>query len=258
VEGWRRLSLVLVGTAFLAGLALALPGTADPGSLRYNTTLFGTFETVACDGSAPASARCFLVLEKGAWPGVGTVSLREIVVQSGITDAEFCEPQSRAGVLTFPTGTISFAASGTDCPATRELLGGYRAVIADWQVTGGTGRFAGITGDGEVNVRPEDEGDEVNSHFSGSLAAAGLTFDVAPPRIAMPRTLVVRAKRPVAVRYRLPVATDGVDGRIPVQCAPRSGSRFPLGRTTVACSATDKSANTAVGRFAVVVRRPGT
>ncbi|CAM5253680.1 Hyalin OS=Streptomyces aurantiogriseus OX=66870 GN=GCM10010251_62140 PE=4 SV=1 [Streptomyces aurantiogriseus] len=39
-------------------------------------------------------------------------------------------------------------------------------------------------------------------------------------------------------------ATDIVDGDVPVVCEPPSGSTFPIGRTTVTCTATDKAGNT--------------
>ncbi|MEV1067061.1 HYR domain-containing protein [Streptomyces sp. NPDC050263] len=46
-------------------------------------------------------------------------------------------------------------------------------------------------------------------------------------------------------------ARDNVDGAVPVKCTPASGTRFPLGRTTVTCTATDKAGNT--GRDTAVV-----
>lgn len=39
------------------------------------------------------------------------------------------------------------------------------------------------------------------------------------------------------------VAYDNVDGALPVTCAPKSGSTFPMGPTTVTCSAEDKKGN---------------
>ena len=48
-------------------------------------------------------------------------------------------------------------------------------------------------------------------------------------------------------------ATDVIDGNVPVTCVPASGSRFPVGMTTVNCSATDTSANTSEGSFTVHV-----
>ncbi|WP_457810636.1 HYR domain-containing protein [Streptomyces anulatus] len=49
-------------------------------------------------------------------------------------------------------------------------------------------------------------------------------------------------------------ATDPQDGALPVTCTPPSGSLFPVGTTTVTCSATDSAGNTAAdtARFEVL------
>ena len=56
-----------------------------------------------------------------------------------------------------------------------------------------------------------------------------------------------------AVAIFNPTATDDVDGTVPVLCAPASGSIFPLGTTTVTCTATDSAGNIASGNFTVTV-----
>jgi hypothetical protein len=48
-------------------------------------------------------------------------------------------------------------------------------------------------------------------------------------------------------------ASDLVDGPVTVNCSKNSGDTFPLGDTTVSCSATDSSSNTANGSFKVTV-----
>jgi hypothetical protein len=48
-------------------------------------------------------------------------------------------------------------------------------------------------------------------------------------------------------------ATDNIDGSVPVSCSPSSGSKFPVGATTVTCSATDKHGNTSQKSFTVTV-----
>ncbi|MFC9478010.1 HYR domain-containing protein [Streptomyces fimicarius] len=49
-------------------------------------------------------------------------------------------------------------------------------------------------------------------------------------------------------------ATDPQDGELPVTCAPPSGSLFPVGTTTVTCTATDSAGNTGAdtARFEVL------
>ncbi len=48
-------------------------------------------------------------------------------------------------------------------------------------------------------------------------------------------------------------ATDDVDGNVPIDCSPASGTTFPLGTTTVNCAATDQAGNQATGTFKVNV-----
>jgi hypothetical protein len=48
-------------------------------------------------------------------------------------------------------------------------------------------------------------------------------------------------------------ARDAIDGVLPVVCTPASGATFPLGSTTVRCTATDKSGNVANGSKVVNV-----
>ena len=48
-------------------------------------------------------------------------------------------------------------------------------------------------------------------------------------------------------------ANDNIAGSVPVSCSPSSGSNFPIGTTTVNCSANDGHGNTAGGSFTVTV-----
>ena len=55
------------------------------------------------------------------------------------------------------------------------------------------------------------------------------------------------------VTYPAITATDVVDPHVSVSCSPPSGSLFPVGTTTVTCSARDASGNSAAATFKVVV-----
>lgn len=146
-------------------------------------------------------------------------------------------------------------------------------VAQTFTITGGTEVFAGASGTGVVsrtNVRcfPGSGTD----NWNGTITSPALTLDLTPPTITGPSDKVVRAPRYrlvhvsrrqtkrvrvtyVRVRYDV-TAVDAVDGEGKVDCKPTSGSRFRVGRTTtVNCSATDKSANTATAQFTVTVRR---
>jgi HYR domain len=128
-------------------------------------------------------------------------------------------------------------------------------------VTGGTGVFAGASGSGTVqhsSCTPTQTGCRGRDTWTGTVVVPAVqTFDLVAPTITGATAKTVRApRRARSVRVRFTVtARDDVDGSLPVACAPRSGSRFMLGRTTVSCSAADKSGNAAIARFTVRVRR---
>jgi HYR domain len=92
--------------------------------------------------------------------------------------------------------------------------------------------------------------------WTGTLNVAGLTFDTTPPQIASAKSKVVKTRLARGKRVRYSVsATDATDGPVPAACLPQSGSVFPVGRTTVTCTAVDSSGNTATARFVIKVKR---
>ena len=77
-----------------------------------------------------------------------------------------------------------------------------------------------------------------------------------PPSFAnVPSGLTVEANGPSgsAVNYTAPTASDDTDGPRPVSCTPGSGSTFPLGSTSVTCTATDLAGHQAQASFTVAV-----
>jgi CSLREA domain-containing protein len=76
--------------------------------------------------------------------------------------------------------------------------------------------------------------------------------DTQAPAIACPVSIVstIPSGNCVMVSYPAPVATDNCAG-VTVVCSPASGSCFPVGTTTVSCTATDASGNTSSCSFTV-------
>jgi len=96
----------------------------------------------------------------------------------------------------------------------------------------------------------------------GSYSAYGIFIgpaneivDAVPPVIAPHENLVVEAMSAsgAVVNYTSPVWTDTVAGSGVASCAPASGSVFPIGATTVVCTATDGK-NVSESYFTVTVR----
>ncbi|MFC3300388.1 HYR domain-containing protein [Arthrobacter agilis] len=81
--------------------------------------------------------------------------------------------------------------------------------------------------------------------------------DVLPPRIADAADVaaVSNGVSGAKVAYSLPSAIDTLDGVVPLDCLPASGTRFRIGTTTVTCTATDEAGNTRTSTFDVVVTR---
>ena len=93
---------------------------------------------------------------------------------------------------------------------------------------------------------------------AGNCATAGPIggnkIDRKPPVLVVPGALTVNATGPAgaAVTYSA-TASDG-SGPASVDCRPASGTVIPVGTTTVACTATDASANAARASFVVTVK----
>ncbi len=127
-------------------------------------------------------------------------------------------------------------------------------------ITGGTGIYAGASGNGmaERTLGGETATGRVGREtWTGTLSVQGVEFDLTAPTItgAVGKTVrAARSARSVRVAYSVS-AQDDVDGSLPVSCRPRSRSPFPIGRTVVRCTATDTSGNTRATRFTITVTR---
>ncbi len=79
--------------------------------------------------------------------------------------------------------------------------------------------------------------------------------DITPPALTLPASQTLEATGPAgSVATFSATAMDLVDGARPAVCSPASGSVFPLGTTTVGCSASDLHGNSAPGTFTITVR----
>jgi outer membrane protein assembly factor BamB len=80
--------------------------------------------------------------------------------------------------------------------------------------------------------------------------------DSTAPTLNLPGTITAKgtSSRGAAVTYSVS-ATDP-DDTAAVSCSPASGSVFPIGTTTVSCTATDTAGNSTSGSFLVVVSAP--
>jgi len=81
-----------------------------------------------------------------------------------------------------------------------------------------------------------------------------VVVDTTAPELTLPDSFSLEAEDPSgAVATFAASAADVVDGSVAVTCVPPSGSTFPLGENSIACSATDGHGNTARGSFKITV-----
>jgi len=79
--------------------------------------------------------------------------------------------------------------------------------------------------------------------------------DTTPPVVTVPGPITNEATSPdgALVTFNA-TAEDAIDGPVDVTCTPPSGSTFPIGTTSVSCSATDAAGNKSTETFSVTVR----
>ena len=94
-----------------------------------------------------------------------------------------------------------------------------------------------------------------NAGNSATSTSVTFTVDTTAPVLTLPSPAPVAeatSSSGATVIYTA-TATDAIDGPITPTCTPASGSTFPLGTTSVSCSATDRAGNTGSGTFDVTV-----
>jgi len=81
--------------------------------------------------------------------------------------------------------------------------------------------------------------------------------DTVPPLLLTPSDMTIYASDSsgALVDYSVRVVDD-IDGPLRPNCSPSSGSLFPVGKTTVTCSATDNSGNSDRKSFLITVNLP--
>ena len=102
----------------------------------------------------------------------------------------------------------------------------------------------------------DSSGNYATTYIMVTISNSPTATDTTPPVVTPPPNQVAEATSAsgAVVNYPAATATDDVDGTLTATCTPASGSTFPLGTTTVNCSATDSSGNTGTASFTVTVR----
>ncbi len=150
--------------------------------------------------------------------------------------------------------------------------------IAGVMVTSDSGNFYAVTGSAGGFAFPLGNGDHTIT-FSGGPLASPVTHDITvsgdnykldlrsgvaveggadvkPPKPACPANVSQDANPgdlTAVVDFTIPEATDSRPGVVTNVCVPDTGSTFPVGLSSVTCTATDAAGNTASCTFVLTV-----
>ena len=262
-------TIVSIVTGVLAAAALGLVATAEAartetGVLELRASLPWTSvlsrDLADCPAELPSSTRCYTRHVRGVVRGLGRVSQTYLYP---VDQTPAGCPAGNYRVLGYPIrftvagkGTVDIAVPGSaQCLTIDQVL---TPTYPRFTITGGTGAYNGAAGTGTLTQRADftRSGATGSDLWHGNLTVPGLEFDLAAPVLSGAASKTVRAPRGAkAARAAYKVtARDAVDGPVPVSCSRKSGSRFPIGRTVVRCTAADTSGNAGGVRFSVTVK----
>ena len=219
--------------------ATCLVTDTEDGNSSFAATLGAITGPRAADGLGSRTASCSYE-DAGGLTAQASATYSIVDTSKPLVTATAPDPTEATG----PSTPVAFAASA------------YDAVDGDRPVTCTTaGGTAYASGDGfpvgttTLTCRATDKAG--NTGAADPIAV--VVTDTVAPVVTTPANLVV-GNDVATVTYDDATATDLVDGSVPATCTPASGSAFPLGTTTVTCSATDNAGNEGTGTFTVEVQ----
>ena len=231
------------------------------GALQIQGLFRTNFIGAECPAGTPTTTHCYRQVSAGEREvgGLGRVTAEYTLVYDDF-GSSCTHVHAQIPIVVAGKGEIDLAVRSSVC-ITPTLTGPNatpQVPPTEFTITGGSGRYAGASGSGAMlyHTQETSPGKGWNDiTWTGTLDVPGLGFDTTPPQItgAKPKKAKTRSVAGARVRYSVS-ATDETDGPVTVTCAPKSGSRFRVGRTTVKCGSVDGSGNTATARFVVTVQ----
>jgi hypothetical protein len=166
-------------------------------------------------------------------------------------------------------GSLKLAEVDETPPAVKPVVTGEQGangfytgpVGVSWTVADPDSRIVGRTGCDAVTVSADTAGDTYTCTAAsrGGTTTESVTVkrDTAAPELTVPPVLVAQATSVggAPLTYAA-TASDAVDPAPGVACATPSGSTFPVGTTSVSCTATDAAGHATTKRFDAVVVAP--
>jgi hypothetical protein len=259
-------TLLLDGRVLITGGfggALASAELFDPATGTFSQTDSMAFGRGDHTATLLPDGRVLIAGGHSAFPGESRASaeIYDPVDGSFTPTGNMTVPRGGHTATPLPDGTVLVTGGFTDFPCGGTTLAS--AEIYDL-ISGGFAPTAAMHGARGRHAAAALPGGEVlvaggmGPFCAGPLASAEVfslsVVDTHPPVITVPDDMAVLASVPEgAVVFYNASAIDDVDPEPSVSCEPPSGSVFPLGTTTVGCTAIDDASNTSTAIFHVSV-----
>ncbi|MBI3463796.1 MAG: HYR domain-containing protein [Planctomycetes bacterium] len=251
----------------------------------HGNTASGSFTITVQDSTAPSLNLPAHITQEATGPAGAAVNFSTSA--SDVVDGAIAVSCSRTSGSTFPIGTNTVTCSVSDAHGNM-ASGSFSVTVQDTtapsltppanitqEATGPAGTAvsfsasASDTVDGAVAVSCSPASGSTfpigsstvtcsatDAHGNRASGSFSLTVqDTTAPSLTPPANITQVATGPAGATVSFDAsASDLVDGAVPVNCSPASGSTFPIGNSTVICSAIDAHGNRASGNFSVTVQ----
>ena len=239
-----------------------LPRDGDPQDREFSVVLVGVTGGDAVIGTAVGTATIVdSDLVAGANPALNVSSPTIEEGDEGRRLAQFQIHLSRAPVspltVTYATADGT-AVAGNDyvaaLPGTVVFVPGQISRTIDVLVESNTVEDGNREFFLDVTISGGSPVEELNVRGVATIRDDDAPPDTVPPVLDLPDDRSVPATSSLGAEVEwIAAATDDVDGVVPVECSPASGSLLAVGTTSVTCTASDTSGNVAQGSFTVTV-----
>jgi hypothetical protein len=218
------------------------PGSSNAGP---QTGSFSPSNPLSAFDGLPANGTWMLKVSDAATPDTGSVHAFSLII-SELVCSTTCPPPVTPCMITCPTNITTTATAGACSAVVTYPAPTTTGTCGTVTCTPASGSPFGV---GTTTVTCSATG--------APMPTCSFTVtvnDTSPPSITCPSNQTVSAGANCnAVATYAATATDNC-GTPSVNCVPASGATFPLGTTTVTCTATDGASNTASCTFTVTVQ----
>jgi HYR domain len=244
-------AVALAGSSFGAELVTAeVTGTANDVTVTQGTSATSTINL-----TATGSISCAIT---SASPATATVDTSYSISSAGVVSSStpsaaknfFSDGVASGGGgncgVTWTGAPTAYAITATFAAASTTPVGSYNITLSS---------AAGSTDETNPAVSGGKLGDATATTITVHVVAPAPPSDTTPPTLHLPSDITAEATSAAGAVVTWTASSDDANPAHPtVSCDAASGGTFPIGITTVHCSATDAANNTANGSFKVTVQ----